>query len=57
MKPQSPCLDCKNRKATCHTNCEDYAQYKDELDRYNSYRNKQKSIENDYNAVRFRKYR
>lgn len=55
MKPQSPCYNCKNRKANCHSNCDDYLAYKQELNEYNERRNKQKNIEADYNAFRFRK--
>ena len=34
-KPESPCLDCINRTANCHSDCLLYNEYKTELDIYN----------------------
>lgn len=31
MKPESPCKGCENRHERCHTECEEYGQYKEEL--------------------------
>lgn len=32
MKPQSPCLGCKERAVGCHADCPRYAEYRNELD-------------------------
>ena len=57
MKPQSPCLNCKQRTANCHSKCEEYAYFRNELDEYNAYRKKNKQTDNDYYAVRNRKFK
>lgn len=35
MNVQSGCKDCKERKSNCHSSCERYAKYKEELNRIN----------------------
>ena len=48
MKPQSPCLNCKDRTPTCHSSCELYLDFKTNLDTFNQHRAKQKAFEDDY---------
>lgn len=54
----SPCKDCKNRKLYCHSSCEQYKEFKAELERINNNRKlhyEQYSIEFDrYNRLRKR---
>lgn len=57
MKPQSPCLDCTDRKANCHSMCVAYLYFREDLDKYNAHREKNKRAENDYYAVRNRKFK
>ena len=33
-RPESPCLDCKDRHESCHADCEKYIQYTKALDEY-----------------------
>ena len=36
-KPESKCLDCKDRKAGCHSACEKYKEYRHQVDLYHKY--------------------
>lgn len=34
MRPIVPCRECKDRTPTCHTGCERYEKYKEELKKF-----------------------
>lgn len=34
MKPLSPCKDCKERAVGCHSECEQFARYREALGSY-----------------------
>lgn len=36
MKPASPCHFCEKRHTLCHAECEEYIEYRAELDRINN---------------------
>ena len=42
IKPNSPCLNCKDRKIGCHVDCEGYKDYEEALDKYHRLVNKNK---------------
>ena len=35
MIPKSPCYNCEERHDLCHSHCERYLKYREELDGYN----------------------
>ena len=35
-RPESPCLDCEDRREGCHAVCERYKDYTEELAEYNA---------------------
>lgn len=44
-KPESPCYNCDERHVGCHSICDEYADYKDNLEDYKAII--RKSIEDD----------
>ena len=36
MQSKCPCVDCKERSVTCHSNCEKYKSWRKELDQLNA---------------------
>lgn len=43
-KPESTCINCTKRVLGCHTNCVEYAEYKEKLAIYKAWLRKTKSI-------------
>ena len=33
--PKNPCHNCERRKVNCHTNCEEYIDFRVDLDEFN----------------------
>lgn len=52
-KPSSCCYNCEKRKVGCHSSCEDYKQFKINLEANNSARKKAKDAELFYDQVRY----
>jgi hypothetical protein len=48
MKPSSPCQFCKDRTIGCHSECEAYKDYCDDLARVNALINSAKETETQY---------
>ena len=42
MNDKAPCLNCPDRTATCHSECERYKRFKEERDALNAQRNKER---------------
>lgn len=53
MKDDSCCLNCKDRKSLCHSNCKKYLEYRKRID----FINKRKREINEQNSVYFRRRR
>ena len=49
-KPQSTCLKCKKRYVGCHSECEDYLEYRRQLEAY--YKERHKTLVADWTADR-----
>lgn len=47
-KPQSTCLNCKKRYVGCHSECEEYIEFKKQLDIY--YKERSKTLAEEWNA-------
>lgn len=43
IKPNSPCLDCKDRYVGCHIDCEGYKVYEEALEKYHRVVNENKN--------------
>lgn len=46
---KSPCLNCINRSINCHSTCESYKSFRQNLDAFNKMVRDEKHKENDYN--------
>ena len=57
--PAVPCKDCDRHSPECHGQCEEYAEWKAELDKYKLWRFEQEhpEIRTYINARRYRKKR
>lgn len=54
---ESPCMDCKKRKVLCHITCEDYLNYKKELEIEHEKIRKINNIASDFYAYNEAKYK
>lgn len=57
MRIQSPCLNCSKRKVGCHSKCQEYKDFRSELDEYNAYRHRQQELDSEYYEVKNRKFK
>ena len=46
MRPTVPCKNCNKRTTSCHSNCDDYASFKNKMDYHNV--NSKKTIDPGY---------
>lgn len=44
MVPQAPCKGCRDRHCLCHSHCENYISYKEEITKYNKERSMERSL-------------
>lgn len=52
MKPKVPCQNCEKRHLSCHSKCDAYKAYKQELDKLNEQVRKEFEEDSFYNEVR-----
>lgn len=50
---QTPCKDCARRVVGCHSTCEEYATYRQELAEMKEKIDQAKSFEKEYMAIRY----
>lgn len=48
----SKCYNCQNRHIGCHSDCEDYKQFRAELDEINKQKEKDKALNSSLYAVK-----
>lgn len=52
-----PCLNCPDRTATCHSNCDKYKLFKEEREAENAQRNKERRDYQEIYEYRQKKWR
>lgn len=48
----SKCYNCQNRHMGCHSDCEDYKQFRAELDEINKQKEKDRALNSSLRAVK-----